>query len=195
MNPRASLQYRTDVQWSRIWSGGHSSHHQNLPAQTLWSIDGNILFQLVAIFEARSSMKKSRGDSLQYSLVHTTWESNSMVHSQWLNLLWRFPGVQSLGSDGLPHSFIKVVFPLWRSAWLKLFNRVASLGTTIQRPTCLAFKCWSTWSTPELRFAPQLHHCQRFPMGCKRGGWLFDRGHLQDNVGGVCGGLWGACGR
>ena len=69
-------------------------------------------------------MKKSRGDSLHCSLVHMTLEANSMVHSQWLNLLGRSPGVQSplLEVMGCPVRSSRLHFPWWRSALLNLFN-------------------------------------------------------------------------
>ena len=57
-----------------------------------------ISFQLcrnLRVYPTRTSMKKSRGDSQHCSLVYMTLEANSMVHSQWLNLLGRSPGVQS----------------------------------------------------------------------------------------------------
>ena len=58
----------------------------------------HISFQLgrnLRVYSTRTSMKKSRSDSLRCSLVRMTLEANSMVHSQWLNLLGRFPSVQS----------------------------------------------------------------------------------------------------
>ena len=49
--------------------GGHISHPQNLPGQTLWSSGGNISFQHnLLVCSTRTSRTKSRGDSLHCSL-------------------------------------------------------------------------------------------------------------------------------
>ena len=63
-------------------------------------------------------MENTRGDSLHCSLVDMTLKANLMVHSQWLNLLERSPGVQSL----LLEVMDSLALPWWRSALLNLFN-------------------------------------------------------------------------
>ena len=163
-----------------IWSGGRSSHLQNLRSQSSSVFDEDFHEEQ---FSALFSGPHDTGGQFDgpFSVAELVGSLSRCAES-------------AVEGDGLPCSFFKVALPWWRSALLNLFNLCLSWNDVPTmwkhsvivpvfktgdhsvpgnyRPISLASCCFKVLEHMALHLAAVAPMPGRFPMECRRDGWL-----------------------